>query len=193
MRYRMVLIIFLLLLPVGTFAENEFDSKLLKEIEAKYPKAYIIQKDDFLPFYRNEARVVVSGDFDCNGIKDDAVQIYHDGVIKLIAAHRFKGDKYEIIEISKTGELPLNMVKGHHENIIALKKRGQRIEFYCDCESNDKEEQRLCKKYSDKKSSKGCSLKLKCDAIEWIYDEKAAELFYFDKEINRYQSVTTAD
>lgn len=193
MWYRMMLIIFLLLLPFSAIAENEFSIKLLKEIGTKYPKAYIIQKDDFSPFYRNEAQTVVSGDFDCNGIKDNAIQIYHDGVIKLIAVHRFEGDKYEIMEIAKTGEWPLNLVKGHHENIIALRKKGQCKEFYCDCKSNDKEEQRLCQKYSDKRSFRGCSLKLECDALEWIYDEKAAELFYFDKEINRYQSVITAD
>ena len=176
--------------------ENKISDNLIKEIDARYPKAYIIKKEDFSQHVLKHAKNVqtlISGDFDCNNIRDDVLQIYHDGAIKLIAIHRFEGGTYKIIEVSKTGEWTIDSLKGKYEMVIASRKKGQRIEFYCDCKSDNKEDQKLCQKYADKKSSRGCSIKLQCDAIEWVYIGKGTELFYFDKENNRYQSVITAD
>jgi hypothetical protein len=195
MRYGIILLIFLLL-PVNVLCEDKLDNGLLKEIEIHYPQARTIEKKDLSPHiikHNKHIQVSIIGDFDCNNIKDNAIQIYHNGVIKLIAIHRFKDGKYKIIEVSKTGEWNIESIKGRYEMVLALKKKGQRIEFYCDCKSDDEADRRLCKKYSDKKSLRGCSLRLKCDAIEWVYIEKGAELFYFDKENDRYQSVITAD
>jgi hypothetical protein len=197
MHYRVILLVFFLFLfTISVFAENKLSDKLMKEINAQYPEAYIIKKEDFSPYILKHAKniqTLISGDFDCNSIRDDALQIHHGGAIKLIAIHRFEGGKYKIIEISKAGGWTLDSLKGKYEIIVSLNKKGQRKEFYCDCESDDKDEQRLCQNYADKKSSRGCSIKLQCDAIEWSYIEKGAELFYFDRENNRYKSVITAD
>lgn len=197
MHYRVILLVFFLLLfTISVFAENKISDNLIKEIDARYPKAYIIKKEDFSQHVLKHAKNVqtlISGDFDCNNIRDDVLQIYHDGAIKLIAIHRFEGGTYKIIEVSKTGEWTIDSLKGKYEMVIASRKKGQRIEFYCDCKSDNKEDQKLCQKYADKKSSRGCSIKLQCDAIEWVYIGKGTELFYFDKENNRYQSVITAD
>jgi len=100
------------------------------------------------------------------------------------------------VEIAKSGEMPLDSIKGHYEDYIALRKKGQRVEFYCDCSSGDpnyEDDKELCMKYADRKSERGCSLKLDCDAIEEIYDGKTAVLHYFDKKNNKYLSVITAD
>lgn len=197
MHHRIILtVLFLLLLSVYAFAESTISSELLKEIEKQYPKAYIIKKEDFAPHiakYDKNLQTLISGDFDCNSMKDNALQIYHNNAIKLIAIHNFKNSKYEIIEVSQHPEVTIESFKGHYEDPIYLRRKGENVEFYCDCDDENKEELELCRKYAVDKSPKGCRIELECDAIEWIYDEKAAELFYFDKEKNRYRSVITAD
>ncbi len=184
-------------MATALFADCDWLDKLSEEIQKQYPQATIIRQSDFSDEVKKYAKPpeLVTGDFDCNGLKDTALQIYHEGKIKLIVVHRFKGKESKIIEISKSGELPLDSIQGHYENFLTLKKKGKRVEFYCDCgnDNTNNEDQELCRKYADSKSVRGCSLKLDCDAIEEIYLGKAAQLYYFDKKNNKYLSVITAD
>jgi hypothetical protein len=184
-------------MATALFADSNRLDKLSEEIQKQYPQATIIRKSFFSDEVRKYAKPpeLVTGDFDCNGLKDTVLQIYHEGKIKIIIVYRFKGKESKIEEIGTSGEMPLDSIKGRYENYTTLRKKGQRVEFYCDCGNDDTnyEDQELCRKHADRKSERGCSLNLDCDAIEEIYDGKAAVLYYFDRKTNKYSSVVTAD
>ena len=195
---KFAIVIFLILFTVTVlFANGNYLDKLSEEIDKQYPQAIIIRQS----FYSDKVKKYdkppefVTDDFDCNGMKDTALQIYHEGKIKLIIIYRFKGKETKIVEMGASGEMPLDSIQGHYEDYITLKKKGKRVEFYCDCgkENTGNEDQELCRKYADRKSERGYGLKLDCDAIEGIFDGRAAKLYYFDKKTNKYLSVITAD
>jgi hypothetical protein len=191
-----IIFVTVLLVATSSYANDELINELPKEVEQQYPNAIIITEKDFSAEVRENARPqnVISGDFDCNGSHDTGLQIYHEGRIKLVAIHRFKNERPKVMEIERTGEWSLGSIRGHYEKIIKLKKKGSRVTFFCECGNNNKgKDQELCKKYADSESPKGCSFTLNCDAIEWIYYGKAAQLFYFDKKDDKYLSVITED
>ncbi len=185
-------------MATALFADSNRLDKVLEEIEKQYPQATILRQSFFSDEFKKYAKPpeLVTGDFDCNGLKDTALQVYHEGRIKFIIVYRFKGKETKIVEIWASGEMPLDSIKGHYEDYMTLRKKGKWVEFYCDCGSDDphyEDDKELCRKYADRKSEKGCTLKLDCDAIEEIYYGKAAVLHYFDKKNNKYLSVIIAD
>jgi len=85
MKFKIIFGLFFLLLPTFSFADGELIDKLLGEVEKQYPHAIIIRENNFSDEVRKHVKPseVINGDFDCNGLQDIAIQIYHDGKIKL--------------------------------------------------------------------------------------------------------------